>query len=156
MVKLCDSRNPFEIARALSVHILPQDNFENLKGMYKVIMRNRFIFINTNIDENMQKIVCAHELGHDQLHRDIAANESLHEFSLYKFDTGIEYEANIFAAEILLDDFDVLECLQNDLSPSQTAQALNSDINLISLKIDSLVLQGHKLRKIGHRTDFLK
>ena len=37
-----------------------------LKGVYRVIKRNRWIFINSNLSEWMQKVVCAHELGHDQ------------------------------------------------------------------------------------------
>ena len=48
------------------------ENFSSLKGMYRVIKRNRFIFLNNSLDENMLRIVCAHELGHDQLHRNMA------------------------------------------------------------------------------------
>ena len=69
LVKRCGSRDPFEIARQLGINVMLCENFGSLKGMYRVIKRNRFIFLNNSLDENMLRIVCAHELGHDQLHR---------------------------------------------------------------------------------------
>ena len=84
------------------------ENFGSLKGMYRVIKRNRFIFLNNSLDENMLRIVCAHELGHDQLHRNMAKTTPIHEFMLYDMKSKPEYEANIVAAEILMDSDEVL------------------------------------------------
>ena len=64
LVKRCGSRDPFEIARQLGINVMLCENFGSLKGMYRVIKRNRFIFLNNSLDENMLRIVCAHELGH--------------------------------------------------------------------------------------------
>ena len=50
------------------------------------------------LDENMLRIVCAHELGHDQLHRNMAKTTPIHEFMLYDMKSKPEYEANIVAA----------------------------------------------------------
>ena len=61
--------NPLEIAKGLGIEIRYEDSFQKLKGMYTVIARNRFIFLNANNPPEMNRIVCAHELGHDQLHR---------------------------------------------------------------------------------------
>ena len=72
LVKRCGSRDPFEIARQLGINVMLCENFGSLKGMYRVIKRNRFIFLNNSLDENMLRIVCAHQLGHDQLHRNMA------------------------------------------------------------------------------------
>ncbi len=55
---------------------------------------------NNSLDENMLRIVCAHELGHDQLHRNMAKTTPIHEFMLYDMKSKPEYEANIVAAEI--------------------------------------------------------
>ena len=77
--------------------------------MYRVIKRSRFIFINENLSGRMQRIVCAHELGHDQLHRNLAKGSAIQEFMLYDMTTKPEYEANIVAAEILLDTDEILE-----------------------------------------------
>ena len=69
LVRRCGTRDPFRIAQELGIEVLFCDDFGPLKGMYRVIKRNRFIFINKDLSSRMQRIVCAHELGHDQLHR---------------------------------------------------------------------------------------
>lgn len=69
LVKRCGTRDPFRIAHELGIEVLFCDDFGPLKGMYRVIKHNRFIFINKDLSERMQRIVCAHEPGHDQLHR---------------------------------------------------------------------------------------
>ena len=109
LVKRCGTRDPFSIARQLGIEVLFCENFGPLKGMYRVIKRSRFIFINENLSGRMQRIVCAHELGHDQLHRNLAKGSAIQEFMLYDMTTKPEYEANIVAAEILLDTDEILE-----------------------------------------------
>ena len=69
LVRRCGTRDPFRIAQELGIEVLFCEDFGPLKGMYRVIKRNRFIFINKDLSSRMQRIVCAHELGHDQLHR---------------------------------------------------------------------------------------
>ena len=49
----------------------------------------------------------AHEIGHDRLHRALAKKHGLQEFVLYDMATKPEYEANIVAAEILLDSDEI-------------------------------------------------
>ena len=99
LVTRCGTRNPFEIARQLGIEVMFCDDFGPLKGMYRVIKRNRFIFINKNMSERMQIIVCAHELGHDQLHRKLAKTNALREFMLYDMTTRPEYEAKTTSAD---------------------------------------------------------
>ena len=71
------------------------NDFTELKGLYRVIKRVRYIVINANIPYRVQRIVCAHEIGHDQLHREFATQTALQEFVMYKMDTRPKYEANI-------------------------------------------------------------
>ena len=157
LVTRCGTRNPFEIARQLGIEVMFCDDFGPLKGMYRVIKRNRFIFINKNMSERMQIIVCAHELGHDQLHRKLAKTNALREFMLYDMTTRPEYEANIVAAEILLDTDEVLDYIYNyGYTSEQTARAMGTDINLVALKIAHLAESGYDLRKLDYRSDFLK
>ena len=120
LVKRCGSRDPFEIARQLGINVMLCDNFGSLKGMYRVIKRNRFIFLNNSLDENMLRIVCAHELGHDQLHRNMAKTTPIHEFMLYDMKSKPEYKANIVVAEILMDSNEVLRyiSMSMDTQPS--------------------------------------
>ena len=87
----------------------------------------------------MQRIVCAHELGHDQLHRNLAKDGALREFMLYDMSTRPEYEANIVAAEILLDTDAVLDYVYNlGYTSEQIAKAMSTDINLVALKVAHL------------------
>lgn len=109
LVRRCGTRDPFRIARELGIEVLFCEDFGPLKGMYRVIKRNRFIFINKDLSSHMQTIVCAHEIGHDRLHRNMAMNDAIHEFMLYDMATKPEYEANIVAAEILLDTDTIIE-----------------------------------------------
>ena len=57
LVKRCGSRDPFEIARQLGINVMLCENFGSLKGMYRVIKRNRFIFLNNSLDENKPCII---------------------------------------------------------------------------------------------------
>jgi Zn-dependent peptidase ImmA (M78 family) len=154
-VRQCSTRNPFQIADELGILVRYSNDFKRLKGMYRVIKRNRFIFLNANMSERMARIVCAHEIGHDQFHRHLAVDNSLQEFMLYQMHDRPEYEANILATELLLDTQDVLELVSEDYDVEQIARALNSDINLVALKIGHLRNQGYQLRFPEFRSNFL-
>ena len=156
LVKRCDTRDPFKIAKELGIKVMFVDEFEKLKGVYRVIKRNRWIFINSNLPERMQRIVCAHELGHDQLHRELAKGDGLMEFVLYDMDSRPEFEANVLASQILLPDDEVLEHIYNGYDAEQIARMMGSDINLVALKVATLNQQGYNFRTIDHNTTFLK
>lgn len=157
IVRQCGTRDPFKIAKDIGVQVMFVDDFQTLKGVYRVIKRNRWIFINSNLPEPMQRIVCAHELGHDQFHRHLAKGDGLVEFVLYDMKSRPEYEANVFASQILLPDDDVLELIYNyGYDAEKIARQLNSDINLVALKVASLNQQGHGFRQIDHNSTFLK
>ena len=157
LVRRCGTRDPFEIARQLGVEVLFCPDFGSMKGMYRVIKRNRFIFLNRDLTPQMQRIVCAHELGHDQLHRSLATTGAIQEFMLYDMTTKPEYEANIVAAEILLDTDEVLDYVYNfGYTSEQIAKAMETDINLVALKVAHLAESNRGLRPIEHRADFLK
>ena len=157
LVRRCGTRDPFEMARQLGVEVLFCPDFGSMKGMYRVIQRSRFIFLNDGLTPQMQRIVCAHELGHDQLHRNLAKNGALQEFMLYDMTTKPEYEANIVAAEILLDTDEVLDYVYNfGYTSEQIAKAMSTDINLVALKVAHLIEAGFALNPGEYRGDFLK
>ena len=157
LVKRCGTRDPFKIAKELGIEVLLCENFGPLKGMYRVVKRNRFIFINQDLSEQMQRIVCAHELGHDQLHRSLAKDRTIREFMLYDMKSRPEYEANMYAADLLLDDDEVMELAKEGYDMQQVASILNTDINLVGLKMASMNYRGYDLRiGIEPRSDFLR
>lgn len=157
LVRKFDTRDPFKIAKDLGIKVMFVDDFKDLKGVYRVIKRNRWIFINSNLSEWMQKVVCAHELGHDQLHRHLATGDGMMEFVLYDMASRPEYEANVFASEILLPDDEILEHIYNGYDSQQIACMMHSDINLVALKAATLDFKrGYGFRNIEYDSRFLK
>ena len=157
LVRQAGTRNPFKIAKQLGIHVIFDNNFKSLKGMYKIIQRSRFIFINENLSSRSQKTICAHELGHDRFHRRFAKTNVLQEFMLYDMQTKPEYEANIFACELLIDDADILYLIGIGYDIYQIASEIDEDMNLVLIKIDELRKRGHDLR-VPYRphADFLQ
>ena len=45
----------------------------SLKGFYLFENNRRYIIINKSLDKLLQQTVCAHEFGHDMLHRELSA-----------------------------------------------------------------------------------
>ena len=78
LVRRCGTRDPFQIANALGINVMDDcENLGSLKGMYCIVKRNRFIFLNKDLSPQMKRIVCAHEIGHDRLHRALAKKHGL-------------------------------------------------------------------------------
>ena len=154
-VRTYGTRDPERLASALGVRIHDAD-FENLKGVYKVIFRNPFIFIKKDLDPVMRKIVLLHELGHHALHRREA--QIFQEFSLFTDMTvsRMEYEANLFAAEISLPDDAILDYIYQGYDAAFIAAAMDSDINLVALKVEELKRRGHSFYSLDHSNRFLK
>ena len=50
-----------------SLQTLRWKSIEGAKKMYAYVLRNRYIVLNNNLGEVEERIVLAHELGHDQL-----------------------------------------------------------------------------------------
>ena len=64
LVDTLGTRDPHRIARELGIEVVPVD-FKRQRGAYKVLMRNRFIFIKNDLHPVMESIVMLHEIGHD-------------------------------------------------------------------------------------------
>lgn len=146
LIHTYDTRDPFKIAKQLGIKIYLRNDFKQLKAMYMVILRNRCIFINNNLCRETQRILCAHELGHDILHRELAKSRSLQEFVLYDMKSRPEYEANVFASELLLPDDEVLQYALDGYDALQIANLMNTDINLLLIKMARLNKRGYDFK----------
>lgn len=151
------TRDPYKVADELGINILYR-NFERQRGAYKVILKNRFVFLKNGMHPVVEEIVLWHEIGHDVLHRQEAIKVGgFKEFNIFDMrDNRMEYEANVFASQASLPDDAILEYIEQGYDIQQIARAMNSDINLIALKVDTLISQGYPLRRQDHRNDFLK
>lgn len=157
IVKLCGTRDPHRIADELGIEIM-YCPFKAQRGAYKVIMRNRFMFVKEDLHPVLENIVLLHELGHDSLHRDEATKVGgFKEFNIFDIrDSRMEYEANIFASQIAIPDDDFLELAEQGCDVQQIARAMHSDVNLVALKADTLISQGYRLRPQEYKNRFLK
>ena len=156
LIRRYGTRDPFRIAHALGIELLWTDKLNRLKGMYRVIKRSRFIILNSHNSEHLSRIVCAHELGHDRLHRKFAGEQALQEFELYDMSTKREYEANVFAAALLFDDREILEMIEKGYDTLQIAAATGTDINLAALKVNCLIHEGYGFLRQELDAKFLK
>lgn len=102
LVKKYKTADPFELAFLMNIQVIPWNLHKEINGFYKYDKRNKYIFFNNNLDDELQRFVCAHELGHAVLHprsnTPFLRNNTL--VSIEK----IEVEANTFAVELLLPD----------------------------------------------------
>lgn len=115
--------DPLELAESPGLKVLYKD-LGNVKGLYLVIMRCHFILVNENLSDELQTIIIAHEIGHDRLHRHLAEAGQLSEFSLFDMTPTPEREANIFEANVLLEDYDVDELARQEYTTQQIATEL--------------------------------
>ena len=137
MVKQTGTRNPMKIASEIGVMLRYSEELDKLLGLYTYRWKHRIILLNDKMEEIMARMVCAHELGHDALHRDIAKGDGLKEFVLFNMKDTTEYEANAFAAHLMSKEkYDVV----------QMAKMLNVNINLVLIKLQELNKLGDDFR----------
>lgn len=128
------------------------------KGFFIRINRLSYITVNSELSEQLQKVVICHELGHAALHKDYQADKNIRDISLFNDVSRFEYEANLFAAEFLIEDRDVFELLGGELSFSGAAAALNVPAELLDIKLRAMKKRGilEAEPPMMARGDFLK
>lgn len=132
-------------------------NEKACKGFFIIKSRIPIIVVNNDISPQIRRIVLAHELGHAVLHAKFTEIRAFHDFELFDQTSVYEYEANIFAAEFLMEDVDVLELLNEDLSFFSAAKILHVPPELLDFKFRVLKRKGYALNPPLYATgDFLK
>lgn len=119
IVKKHNTTNPFEIAKRKNIIVLFED-LGNTLGFYNTYKRFKFIHINNQINETIQRFVCAHELAHAVLHPK-ANTPFLRNQTFFSVDR-LEIEANTFAVELLLTDEMISEYQDTNLSIQEVAE----------------------------------
>lgn len=131
--RLCGSRDPVAIANyaGIGIHICP---LGEIAGNYKLLKRKRWIFVNENMEPGspMFNVVVAHELGHALLHR--KENCAFIKRHTLLLTSGIEREANLFAAQLLIDDALLME--YKGMTEEQFCNGTGYPKELIRLRID--------------------
>lgn len=147
LIRRFNTRDPFEIADELSITVLIRSDFVRQKGAFAVVGNNSFIFINDNLSEYMQRLVCAHELGHALLHRRLGTVPGgMIEFEIFDIKDETEYDANVFAANLLIDEEEILEMAREGYDVVKIAKELNLNVNILLVKLNEMNKNGYDLR----------
>ena len=101
--------------------------------------------INSDLSREFQRVICAHELGHAVLHNDVAGVKDFHDFSMFNMNSQRENEANIFAAELLLEDEDVYTALNEDTTFFQAAADMCVPFELLDFKFRVMKWKGYMI-----------
>jgi Zn-dependent peptidase ImmA (M78 family) len=140
------TRNPFELCDALGIIVHIEDLGKKLKAYYFAERRIRNIVLNSRVDEILQRVLIAHELGHDCLHRKIAALKSYGITDPFGLINPTEKEANLFAAELLIDDDELLDLLYyDDRTFFGIASELYVPYPLLEFKLRIMEYKGHNV-----------
>jgi Zn-dependent peptidase ImmA (M78 family) len=128
------------------------------KGFYLSQSRVQVVTLNSDLPSFIQMIILIHELGHAVLHKKTCGLKAFHEFSLFDDTSRMEYEANIFLAEFMMNDTDVLELLNEDMSFFDAAKQLCVPPELLDFKFRVLKRKGYMVidSPMNARSNFLK
>lgn len=157
LIKKCGTRDPVDICGQLHIRVCYKE-LGAIKAFYFYQSRIKTVVINSRISRTVGRILCAHELGHAVLHGDLATMRGFQEMELFDSVASTEYEANLFAAELLIDDERLLALL-NDGNHSffSVAKELHVPVELIDFKFRVLKHKGYRLEPpYPARADFFK
>ena len=156
LVRKYHTRDPYELCQLLGIKIHYYDLQKKLKGFFYYQSRQKNIVIDHNVNGILERILVAHELGHAVLHTKIAMMHGFQEMEVFDDRSSEENEANFFAAELLLEDEEVLECL-SEHTFFETAKMLYVPAALLDYKFSLLHEKGELVNSMYIRkADFLK
>ena len=143
LIKRHNTRDPFRLAQLLGCYV-KFINTKKQKGFCKIYLNNSFIFINRNMSLQMQRMTCTHELGHLLLHKDaLTKRDYLVEMEIFDITDQRELEANQFAANILIDDEELLELLREGYNVVRIASMLEINVNMLMVKLLTMNKSGY-------------
>ena len=138
------TRNPFQLLYEFGFQVY-RSTLSSPKG-YSIIANGiGYAGISESLDPIERRIVGAHEFGHLFLHADQLKVAMLKDMDLYRMCDKTEYEANLFAAELLLSDEEVAELAQMEQSDYfSMAKILYVSPELLSFKLFSMAKRGYQ------------
>ena len=96
------------------------------------------------MEYHVRIVVIAHELAHHTRHRSLAKKDNLKEFPLFNIKGKTEYEANAFAAHLLITNDAIIELAKNGYTAEQIACELNVIPQLVLIKVHELNCMGYE------------
>ena len=154
VLKEYGGRDIFETAENSGANVWFRE-LGGLKGFYICENGERYIVINKELDDVLKKVVCAHELGHDMLHRELSTG-GIREGTLFLDTNKTEREANLFAACVLISDEDMLEAISYAAEVASAASRLNLPSEIVKYKLNAMNVKGYDFKIGDIKNDFLK
>ena len=143
LIRKYKTRDPFKIMDDMHIIVGETSSFQKLKGFCFMSCKTIYVQISSFLSEEEKQIVAAHELGHIILHRTQLKMAPMKDDTLYNMQDNTEYQANLFAADLLLSDADIADMAHNeDLDYFSLCSTLNSTPELMSFKLYSLTKRG--------------
>lgn len=146
MTKKYDTRDPFELCDALGILIHYQKMHKSVKAFYVYCLRVSNIVLNEGISHDFQRVLVAHELGHDREHRQLLRLNRIRNVAFYDPADVCETQANLFSAELLIEDEEILDMIRCDYSLSHIAHELRLPIQLLDFKLRILEHKGFPVK----------
>lgn len=146
--KKLKTNNPFDLLDAIGAVVKFSGAYPagGLRGYCTVLLKTKYCVISQNQPEEEQRVVAAHEAGHLILHQERLKAGALQDWDVYHAEGVMEREANLFAADFLIDDVDILEQVQAKNSDFfSLAKALSVPAPFLAFKLYSMVHRGHRL-----------
>lgn len=134
--------DPFELCDVLDILLICMhfgQEKDAIKGFNVKVYGIETILLNVDLPDDLQRLVLAHELCHALLHEP----GTIHGFGLNTCSGISEREANLFAAELLIEDDDVLNTLAENPDFYSAAHILGVPPDILGFKIEMMNKDGH-------------
>lgn len=156
-VKKYSSADPVCLCRKMDIDIVYRDmgsRETDIKAMLVRSSRMICILINSNLSSDVQKFILAHELGHAVLH---AGTSHFTDRIAFNERSLMETEANVFAAELLVHDNEILleEIKTSGYTVFQLASQYRIPYELLAYKFEVMRRSGYDVPQIPYEPDSL-
>lgn len=135
-INIYKTNNVYEICSHLNIKIY-KSYLKDIKGYFLNIPEGISIVVDYILNENEERCVIAHELGHVMLHR--SSNICYLKNYTYSNTNKLENQANEFAAELLITDDDINEAIEKQFSIEQMACYFEVPMELLEFKINQKI-----------------
>ncbi len=106
-----------------------------------------YIAVNPHLPYEEQRVIAGHELGHIFEHSNHLRCQAMQDFDIYQATGRLEREANFFAADLLLDDEEVLDLIHSGNTDFfSVAKELRIPAPFFAFKMYSLIRRGEHLQ----------
>lgn len=103
LIEMYQTNNPFELCDYLNIKIIRSNLGSEIKGFFQRTPNGyEIIHINSELNDNESKYICAHELGHAIMHTDLSLQFFIE--NPLQIKNKYEIQADKFAAELLIPD----------------------------------------------------